>query len=130
LTISLGGVDLDDDLQLDGDLAPAGIVSGIKQTFGRVVVVTTPKTSGNELILSASGSGEKFYGAFTRSQVRLLADLRDAGAGVALVHPKYSGSVFMPADCLDGLTPYDGEQGVVDPPETEELIGSIRLIKL
>lgn len=100
MTVSLGGIILDDDLRLDGLHSSAGIAGSARVTMGGIVFQTMPMSSGKTLSLIATSDGDAVKGLFTQAQLDSLVALRDAGAPISLVHHLFTGLVFLTPESI------------------------------
>lgn len=123
MTVSLGGIVLDDDLRLVGDLGPQ-IAMSVRRTFGAPVAQRCQVTAGKVLVLSADMDGNDIYGEFTRTQYQQIAALRDGGNPIDLVHHNGTYQVIIPSDGIN-LTSIDDHS---DPGPDESYTGTITMI--
>ncbi len=124
MTVSLGGITLDDNLRLGGELTGSTLAGSARPTFGGVCIQILPVVAGNILTLSATLDGNSLRGVFTRAQLQAVAALRDAGAPVALVHHLGTWQVWIPPDGIQAESVLDH----ADPGADEWYSGTITLI--
>ena len=124
MTVSLGGIALDDNLRLGGELTGSAMAGSARPTFGGVCIQTLPVVAGNVLTLSATLEGNSLRGAFTLAQLQAIAALRDAGAPVALAHHLGAWQVWIPPDGIQAESVFDH----ADPDADEWYSGTITLI--
>lgn len=98
MTVSLGGIVLDDNLRLNGDISGSQIAMSIRRTFGAPVIQKVTVSAGKKLVLMATMSGESIDGSYTRLQLEQLAVHRDTGFPISLIHHLGSFNVIIPPD--------------------------------
>jgi len=126
MTVSLGAITLDDNLRLDGLHTSPGAAGSARATLGGVVIQTMPMIGCKTLSLVATLDGTAVKGVFTQAQLDAMVALRDAGEPVALVHPLYSGQVYLPTDGIDVSQVFD----YADPSDDDWYVGTITLITM
>lgn len=124
MTVSLGGITLDDNLRLDGVHTQAAIAGSARATMGGVHVQSIAMSAGKTLQLIATMDGDTVKGFFLGSQVDALAALRDAGESVALVHHLGSWQVWIPPTGISVEQVFD----YADPTDDDWYVGIITLI--
>ena len=124
MSVSLGGIALDDNLRLDGVYTQAAIAGSARPAMGGVCVQRIAMSAGKTLQLIATQDGNTVKGMYTGAQVASLAALRDAGASVPLVHHSGSWQVWIPPDGVSVEQVFD----YADPGEDAWYIGTITLI--
>ena len=124
MAVSLGGVTLDDNLRLDGDLTGAALAASARPTMGGVCVQTMPVMAGRVLTLTATREGNSMRGSFTRAQLQALGALRDAGSPVTLQHHLGTWQVWIPPDGIQAESVFDH----ADPDAGEWYSGTVTLI--
>jgi len=124
MTVSLGGITLDDNLRLDGVLSQSSMAGNARPTMGGICIQTVAMSGGKTLQLVATNDGNSVYGPFTGAQLASLAALRDAGAPVALVHHLGTFQVWIPPDGISVEQVFD----YADPGATDWYVGTITLI--
>lgn len=124
MTVSLGGITLDDNLRLDGVHTQAAMAGSARATMGSVWVQRIAMSAGKTLQLIATMDGDTVKGYFTGAQIAALAALRDAGESVALVHHLGSWQVWIPPTGISVEQVFD----FADPDDDSWYIGTITLI--
>lgn len=124
MTVSLGGILLDDNLRLQEPLNQSSMAGSARPTFGGVCIQTMAMASGRTLQLEATREGDTLRGVFTRATLLQLVALRDAGLPVPLIHHVYSGQVWIPPDGIAVESALDH----ADPGDDEWYTGTITLI--
>jgi len=99
MTISLGGIALNDNLLLTDPSDSPQVAMSVRQTFGVPVVQKMARSAGKTLVLSSLMEGNSVRGGvFTQMQKEQIAAVRDAGNVVTLVHPRGTFTVVIPVD--------------------------------
>ena len=125
MAVSLGDINLDEDLALNGHLNSSGLMAAsARATMGGICIQSIPMSGGKTLTLSAAKDGDTVKGAFTRAQVEEIAALRDAGAPVPLVHHLGSWKVWLAPDAINVSPALDR----VNPGADEWYVGTITMI--
>jgi len=124
MTVSLGAITLDDNLRLDGVHTSPASAGSARATMGGIVIQAMPMNGGRVLALVATMDGDAVKGVFTQAQLDALVSLRDAGVPVALVHPLYSGQVYLAPDAIDVSQVFD----YADPSDDDWYVGTITMI--
>lgn len=125
MTVSLGGISLDEGLRLEGVGNQPQVAASVRKTLGgRPVVQSIPVAAGRELLLEAYRGGESIRGYFTGSQFSALAALRDAAQAVTLVHHLGTFRVRILSLQLETVS------GVSDPDGSTIYIGTITMIEV
>jgi hypothetical protein len=124
MTVSLGGIALDDSLALTGIKNRRPVVLSMQQTIlGRAVVQTGPVQSGEALVLEARLDGDKIYGKYTGAQVDAIRALWD-GSQITLVHHLGTWQVV-----IESLDVYE-VQDYADPTAADIYVGTITMIEV
>ena len=85
--ITLGGIELDENLQLQGlETAPDLDVSQVITLGGISHVTTMPREGGRQLALSAINEGGNIHGRYTIEQINAIKTLSALRVPVTLVH--------------------------------------------
>jgi len=124
--VSLGAIILDDNLRLDGLHASPASAGSARVTMGGVVIQTMAMNGGRTISLVATQDGSTVKGVFTKAQLDAISAMRDASAPVALVHPLYSGQVYLEPDAIDVSQVFD----YADPGDDDWYVGTITLITM
>lgn len=120
--ISVGGIVLDDNITLAGLINEPKLSGTITATFGGVAYRNIARSVGQSLVLEV----DRGHGYVTYTQSLSLAELRDAGSAVAVVHPMFSGNAIIPPDGINLIfTDFDK---CVNPTGDEWMDGTINLI--
>ena len=107
---SIGGLVLDDHLQLTGLLTSRDVAASTVVTLGGLSRTTTvPLSGGRTFSLSADRVGDTVKGLFSRSQIIALKALAGTGVPAELVHPQGTFTVLVLStadiqpvfDCVD-----------------------------
>lgn len=124
MTVSLGGVALDDSLVLVGfkNRPPVAVAVG-RTILGRPVVQTSP-VSGGALVLEARLDGDRIYGRYTGSQIDQIRTLWAAAAAVTMVHHLGTWQVIIQAVDVQDVQDY------ADPGATDLYTGTITMIEV
>lgn len=123
MTITLGALTLDDNLQLRGLEARPLVTHTVSRTIlGRTIVETMQAPAGHALELTADDDGSAVRGVFLRSDVDSILALRDSGAVVLLVHPRATLNVMVTGVDVDPV--FD----VNDPAADWWFTGSVQLL--
>jgi hypothetical protein len=119
MTVSLGGIVLDDNLVLDGlEDYPARARSTRRTLGGRMVIqVGVALAAGRELTLS----GENH---FTLAQIHAVKALEESGQAVSLVHHRGTFTVIVTATTVEPAF------GYADPVADDWYSGSITMIEV
>jgi len=124
MTVSLGGIVLDEGLRLLGVHDQSGMAGVARPTIGGICIQSTPMSGGKILQLIATRNGSSIRGLFTGAHLTSLAALRDAGAPVELIHHLGTFTVWIPPD---GITSEQVAE-YSDPGPTDWYVGTITLI--
>lgn len=124
MTVSLGGVALDDNLRLDGVLTQSSMAGSARATIGGICVQLVAMSAGKTLQLVATLDGSSVKGMYTGAQLASLSALRDAGAAVTLVHHLGTWQVWIPPDGIAVEQVFDYS----DPDDAAWYVGTITLI--
>lgn len=124
MTVSLGGIVLDDNLRLDGVLTQSAMAGSVRSTMGGVCVQHIAISGGKTLQLVATMDGNSVHGLFTGAQLASLAALRDTGAPVPLVHHLGTFQVWIPPTGIAVEQVFD----YADPDGTAWYVGTITII--
>ncbi len=125
MSVELGGVVLDDNLQLYGLETSTDIdVSQVITLGGLSVLQTMPREGGRALTLVAALDGNKTKGSYTIAQVRAVKALAELGTAVTLVHHLGTFSVLIVSTAE--ITPVFG---YADNQDEEWYVGPIQLIE-
>lgn len=124
MSVSLGGVTLDDNLRLDGVLTQSAMAGSARATMGGICVQRVAMGAGKTLQLVATMDGQAVKGLYTGAQLTALAALRDAGAAVTLVHHLGTWQVWIPPAGIAVEQVFDYS----DPDDAAWYVGTITLI--
>lgn len=123
MTITLGALALDDNLQLRGVEAMGLTTVTVSRTIlGRTILDAAPAPAGHPLELTADEDGNNLKGNYLKSQVDALVALKNAVTQVTLVHPRWTGQVIVVGVDVDPV--FD----VNNPPADWWFSGSIQLL--
>ena len=126
MTVQIGNIVLDDDLQLYGIETGKDIdVEQIGVMDGSSVFQTMSFGGGRSLALTASQDGDTAVGVFFRYQLMALKELAKAGQVVSLIHHLGTFSVLI-------LSTEDVTPVIVyaDPGDDDRFVGSIQMIEV
>lgn len=100
--ISVGGLQLSDDLIWENEFDSPGLAQSVRPTLlGRQVVQSAPRQGGREVVLQASQEGSNVYGYFTRGQAQALKAMEEAGEPVSFVYGAQQFQVVIKAGGLN-----------------------------
>ncbi len=126
MTVKIGNIVLDDNLQLYGIETGRDIdVQQIGVMDGSSVFQTMSFGGGRPLALTASQDGDTSVGVFLRSQLMAIKDLAKAGQAVSFIHHLGTFSVLI-------LSTEDVTPVIVyaDPGDDDRFVGSIQMIEV
>lgn len=98
MAVSVGGVVLDDRLLLRGLFESPAIQSFQQRLLSGALKISTKTQGSRTLVLTTDGPSNVKHGLFTRAQLASLAEVRDTGTEITLVHGSDSYMVFLPSD--------------------------------
>jgi len=123
MTVTLGALTLDDNLQLRGVEAMSLATVNVSRTIlGRTILDTAPAPAGHPLELTADRDGDGLRGLFLQSQINAINALRAAVTQVTLAHPRWTGQVIVVGVGVEPV--FD----VNNPPTDWWFSGSIQLL--
>ena len=100
MTVSIGSVVLDNNLQIPDFFSQTSVAGNIRPTIGGIVTQRLEMAGGKKFTLTAAQSTNGLLGHFTGAQIVALMAIRDAGDPVTFTHPMGVWSVLIP---LDGI---------------------------
>lgn len=124
MTVSLGGIALDDNLRLDGVHDQPALAGSARPTIGGICLQRLAMSGGKVLQLVATRDGDSVKGLFTGAQLASLASLRDAGAPVTLIHHLGTFQVWLPPDGISSEQVFD----YANPGADDWYVGALTLI--
>jgi len=123
MTIPLGSLALDNNVQLRGGDAISKVILNItKAIMGKTIITYSPAPAGHQLELVAIDKGTHFEGFFLKSQIDAMKELRDTVQTVALAHYRGSYNVIITAVDVEPL----GD--IVNPDDDWLYFGTIQLL--
>jgi len=125
MTVSLGGITLSEDLELNGVINNPNVLAQINQTLGgNIVIDGLTMFSGKELVLGSTSSANSFSGFFIKEQVDQLAVFRDTLQTLELIHHLGVFSVIITEIELQVVNER------VDPDSSTWYIGTVTMIEI
>jgi hypothetical protein len=124
MTVTLGGITLDESLALPGFKNRRPVVISSQPTIlGREVVQSAPVLSGQRLVLEARLDGQQILGHFTGTQIDAIRALWD-GSTIPLVHHLGSWQVV-----IESIDVYE-VQDYADPVAADLYVGTVTMIEV
>lgn len=98
MAVSIGGIILNDSLQISNFYSQPSLMGSVRYTIGGVVSQKVSMSEGKKFDLVAEQGSSGQLGFFTGAQIQSIAGFRDAGEPVSFVHPQWQGNVIIPID--------------------------------
>jgi hypothetical protein len=98
MTITLGSIELNNNLQIKGLYDQPRIAGSARATIGGICIQQLAMAGGRLLQLVSEQSNQGLLGYFTGGQLASIAALRDAGLPITLTKDTTSWSVWIPPD--------------------------------